>query len=379
MTPDSEEILQLIAEATISKIDKDKPTFLFQSAGKDSNMIALALAKAGYQDKVTFISHKSKGDKDESEIAASIAKKLGFRHKILQEVDNLNTQHLDAIDEYFTNAPFPCLDSVTLAYPLYGAQMPELRGANIIDGMGNDKYMGHMPSKKEYRHQNLSKFLKYGRFLTKYARSESPLHIAGKTRSEWTGLSGLSFSDTSKIFKKAFDVAYTWKQMDNSSDYLDFRATIRGRMIDSEMFCRKVRNFADVINANMIFPYTNEKVATYFATMPENYLFDRKKFQNKLIFRAILKKELELDSDKLGKMAFVYDSQSIILQNWEIIIQEIYECAFWDNRGIKSVIERMRNSMDKKNWEAGAAGRLIYGIYLLSAWLNKNRWIERIK
>ncbi len=381
MALDSEEILQLIAEATISRIDTNKPTFLFQSAGKDSNMIALALARAGYQDKVTFVSHKSKGDKDESEIAQSIANKLGFKHKILHEADDFNSKHLNAIDEYFTNAPFPCMDSVTLAYPLYVAQMPELKGANIIDGMGNDVYIGHIPSKKEYRNQKLSKILKYGRFLTQYARSEFPLHIAGKTRSEWTGLNGFSFSDTDKIFKKAFNVADFWSQKDNDmrhSDYFDFRATIRGGMIDGEMFCRKVRNFADVIGANMIFPYANEKVATYFASMPEEYLFDRKLLKNKLIFRKILKEELDLDSDKLGKMIFVYDSRSVVLQNWAIITQEIYECKFWDADGIRLVIERMKTSMEQQNWEAGAAGRLIYGIYLLSAWLNKNRWLERI-
>jgi len=42
---DEEYILEILAEATISRIEKDKPTYLFHSAGKDSNSIALALQK----------------------------------------------------------------------------------------------------------------------------------------------------------------------------------------------------------------------------------------------------------------------------------------------------------------------------------------------
>ncbi len=67
---DENYILELLAEATISKLDETKPSYLFHSAGKDSNSIAIA--EAGYQDKITCISHQSKGEKDESEISRQI-------------------------------------------------------------------------------------------------------------------------------------------------------------------------------------------------------------------------------------------------------------------------------------------------------------------
>ena len=75
--PNADLILQMLAEATINRIDKSKPSFLFHSSGKDSNSIALALAEAGWQDKVTLITHKSKGMADESKISEKIAKQLG--------------------------------------------------------------------------------------------------------------------------------------------------------------------------------------------------------------------------------------------------------------------------------------------------------------
>src|SRR5690606_31202479 len=100
-------ILEMLAEATISRIDQSKPSFLFHSAGKDSNSIALALAEAGWQDRVTLVTHKSKGSVDESEISARIAKNLGFKHCVLHEVDNFKQEHDQAIESYFANAPFP--------------------------------------------------------------------------------------------------------------------------------------------------------------------------------------------------------------------------------------------------------------------------------
>jgi asparagine synthase (glutamine-hydrolysing) len=149
MQPDEDLILQMLAEATISRIDPARPSFLFHSAGKDSNSIALALAEAGWQDKVTLITHKSKGAADESEISAKIAKQLGFKHQVLQEVDQLQAPHHQAIEDYFINAPFPCTDNVTLAYPLYAHQAPELLKSNLIFGDGNDSHMMSLPDKRQ--------------------------------------------------------------------------------------------------------------------------------------------------------------------------------------------------------------------------------------
>ena len=157
--PDTDLILQILAEATISRIDKSKPSFLFHSAGKDSNSIALALAEAGWQDRVTLITHKSIGMADESKISEKIAKQLGFKHQILHEVDQLQASHKQAIKEYFINAPLPCTDNVSLAYPLYVEQLPELKGSNIIDGGGNDCYMITPPTQRELRTISLSRLI----------------------------------------------------------------------------------------------------------------------------------------------------------------------------------------------------------------------------
>ena len=377
MQPDEDLILQMLAEATISRIDESKPSFLFHSAGKDSNSIALALAEAGWQDKVTLITHKSKGQADESEISANIAKQLGFKHQILHEVDQLQTEHKHAINDYFLNAPFPCTDNVTLAYPLYAHQLPELKGANIIDGGGNDSHMMTPPTARELKVVPLSKLTHHASFMRHFVKSESLLSPLIRTPAEWCGMSGLSFADTKKILPDAVSVYPHWQQesqIRKGWDLFDFKTDIYSTRTIAEVHIRKARNFADSIHANIVLPFANQHVAEYFAKMPEQHLFDRKTLKNKLILRKILKDRIALDSDALGKLGFSYDSRSIVLQNWDWMLQEMQQCTLWHQPGLVKVINRMKARMNGKGWGAGSAGRLLYRIYLLSAWHNKNRY-----
>lgn len=376
MQPDEDLILQLLAEATTNRIDESKPSFLFHSAGKDSNSIALALAEAGWQDKVTLITHKSKGKADESEISAKIAKQLGFKHQILHEVDQMQVEHHQAIEDYFINAPFPCTDNITLAYPLYAYQLPELKGANIIDGMGNDVFIGHIPGGSEFKRQQLSKYLKHSRLFSKHFPSESLFHAAGRTRSEWTGLSGLSFSDTKKILPEAYDVSNYWLAKDTNEDYLDFRPAIRGTIIDQEIFTRKARNFVDSINSNLVLPWANQKVAEYFAKMPEEHLFDRKLLKNKLILRKILKNRIGLDSDAIGKMVWEYDARGLVNRNWDFFLSEIRTSRLWQKNNVLALIFRLKKISETNHRYAESCSRQIYRLYLISAWEKHNRHLH---
>ncbi|WP_040839282.1 hypothetical protein [Thiothrix nivea] len=375
MQPDENLILQMLAEATISRIDQSKPSFLFHSAGKDSNTIALALAEAGWQNKVTLITHKSKGKADESEISKKIAKQLGFKHQVLYEVDQLQINHKLAIKEYLIQTPFPCTDNVTLAYPIYTHQLPELKGANIIDGGGNDSYMTIPPSVRDLKVIPLSKWTHYASFIRHLVQSESVLSLVIRTPAEWCGMSGLSLADAKKLMPDTVSVYPYWKQesqLRKDLDLFDFKTSILTPVTASELHIRKVRNFADSISSNMVLPFANQIIAEYFANMPEEYLFDRKTLKNKLILRKILKERIGLDSDALGKMGFKYDSRSIVLQNNDELFQEIFSCKLWNQVGLEKVLKRLKHNMNGQGWSSIASGRFLYRIYLLSGWYNNN-------
>ncbi|WP_043532126.1 asparagine synthase-related protein [Litchfieldella xinjiangensis] len=376
MKPDEELILQLLAEATVKRMTSSAPSFLFHSAGKDSNSIALALAEAGWQDKLSLITHKSKGKTDESEISAKIAEKLGFKHHVLHEVDLLKKEHVQAINDYFESAPFPSTDNVTLAYPLYSQQLPKVKSANIIDGMGNDVYIGHIPNGKEYKLQSISKYIKKSRSLTNYLNSENNLSVLGRSRSEWTGLSGLSYSDVKTVLPYAYDVSNYWFSTDTNEDYLDFRASFRGTIIDQEIFTRKARNFASSINSNLILPWANQHVAEYFSKLPEKYVFDRKCLKNKLVLRTMLKNRLGLDSDAVGKMSWTFDSSEVVRKNLVFFTSEIESCKLWDHSALVKLLNRFTNKINHEGRPGFKVRSCIYRLYLISSWYNRNRYLN---
>jgi len=379
MQPDENLILELVAEATISRLDLTKDSFLFHSAGKDSNSIALALAEAGWQDKVTLITHKSKGAADESELSGKIAKKLGFRHAILNEVDHFKVEHFDAIEEYFRNAPFPGVDNVTLAYPLYSNEMPELRGANLIDGGGNDSYMITPPSNRELRILSLAKVSSKFSFLRKYSNSENIISSLLKTPAEWFGMSGLSLKDADHIYASNRSVFKHWR--DESSirkdwDTYDFKTDILTTVVAAEQHIRKARNFSDAINARLVLPFSNRKVVGYFARMPERYLFDRNEGKNKLILRKILKDRIGLDSDLLGKKGWTYDHTGVVARHLPYMFNTIFECSLWSADGVESLKRRLLNTPSADVRKTAILRGAVYRVFLISMFWKLNKYLR---
>ena len=375
---DENYFLELISNATISKLDTSKKSLLFHSAGKDSNTIALALAEAGYQDKITCISHKSDNSRDESEISAKIAQKLGFKHHKLYEPNEITNSDIVNIHEYFKCSLFPSTDVVALAYPLYLTQY-DFNNSNIIDGMGNDVYIGHIPSSYEYTMQQ--KFSHYNAFrpFVKNLSSRNKLHKLTNTKLEWMGSFGFSYGESLEIFPKTKNISSFFANKINENkemDYFELRASFRGVIMDQEIFMRKVKNFAELTNSNMIFPWTDEKVAKYFSSLPEKYLFDREKLKNKLALRNLLKDKLDLDSDKLGKMGYSFNFTKIIKNMKYEVVEQILSCDIWNKNEVEKLIKKLFNDVERNGKKAKVSASYIQRLYLISGWINFNAYLK---
>lgn len=375
--PNETYIINLLADATISRVKNNKNNFLFHSAGKDSNMIALALSDKGFSD-LFCVSHQSVGKKDESNISKKIATKLGFKHATLTEPETINRKHVLAFENYFRNIPLPSVDEVTLAYPIYNTQI-DFKDSNIIDGMGNDVYIGHIPSLREYRFANYLSSLSFLKSPANNFHSENYLNIISLNRVEWTGLVGFMGKDCSLLFNDFESVDEYWNNLDidNSNlDYIDLRAKVRGGIIDQEIFMRKVRNFVDINSSNLIFPWADSNVANYFYSLNEKYLFDRKKLRNKVILREILKKRIGLDSDELGKLGFSFNYWKILDLIFDNVRSDILDCSLWNKSNMELILNRLYNRASISNRFSNRAKALIQRLYLISMWHNNNKYIN---
>ena len=372
--PDPGKLLRLLAQTVTERLRPGAPTYLFQSLGKDSNTIALALAREGLD--LTCLTLSTSDRKDESAVAEKIARKLGFRHRRLPIPSRPSSQHLEELHRYFERIPLPCVDGVSLAYPLYALEI-NFEGSNVIDGSGNDIYMGHVPRRIEYRRQKLYSRLTFLRPLADRLPTGNPLTSLARTRSEMAGPFGFTFHDARLLFPEAEPVFPFWREADRQRrgwDYFDLKADIWGPNLEFDLVMRKVRNFATVYRANLIFPWADRKVADYVKKIPEKYLFDRKQFRNKLLLRKILKEELGLDSDALGKFSYGFDAFGFLQKMEKEARREILECKLWDSRGVKTVLSRLEEGIRKRK---RIFRKLWVRLYLLSAWYNHNRYVKR--
>lgn len=370
-----ETIQELLLDATINRLDLEKKSFLFHSAGKDSNPIAIAIAEAGMQDQFTLVTHKTKRNEDESGLSEEIAKKLGFKHRVLNEVDKLSSKDLNLVESYFRNATLPCTNNISILYPLYVGQHNDLQNCNIIDGSGSDVYIGHIPSVSEFKKQKLAKIFSPLNWIGERQSSESRIRKLTKTRAEWTGLVGLSYADSKKFFRNQKDVSRYWKAVQQYDDYLDFRASVRGRVIDVELYMRKARNFCDAFGNNMVFPWANERVAGHFMFMPERLLFDRKGHRNKLLLRTMLKDKLGIDSDKIGKRGYPYDLRSFVLSNKEFIVSQVVSCELWAEPSANDAVAELSLKVGDTGRVGLICSQLLYQLFMVSGWYNNCRWL----
>lgn len=379
MIPDNDLILELLLQATVSRIDSSKPTFFFHSAGKDSNSILLALAEGGYQQKITCVCQKTLDSQDESSISKIVAEKLGFKHVILEQPTIISKEFFASIIDHFTNTPLPWTDGVTLAFPAYPLQLPALRESNLVDGSGNDVYIGNIPPRSEYRKQRLTSLTQKFHWFADHMNSASVFSSIRKTRAEWCGLGGFLFSDTKKIYPPAISVLPYWTMQSKERrlwDYIDFRSDIRGTIVDVHIFNQKVRNVSYVWKSNPIYPWCDKEVAKYFSKLPEKYVFDRHKLKNKLILRSILKERIGLDSDKIGKRGYGYDNLKILQLLIDNAKYEITTCNFWDKTTVTKKFDALYTKAYSTDKYYALGRNLLLRLYLLSLWLNHNRYIN---
>ncbi len=376
LSPDEDLMLKLLLNGIFKKWDGKTPLVLFQSLGKDSNTIALALARAGLKDKVTCVTLATGDRKDESEVARKIAQRLGFKHYKLPLPQRLDKTHLKILEKYFSEIILPCGDGVSLAYPLYTLSF-DFSGKILLDGSGNDIYFGHTPRRVEYFRQRYYSSLRALRPLAQSLHTGNPFQKIALFRCEYPfyHLLGLTLRDCREIYPEAVDLTSflrNWEKERKNWDYLDLKADLWGTHAEYALVTQKVRNFSQAYNLDLIFPWCDEDLADYIGKLPEKYLFDRKTLKNKLILRKLLKEALDLDSDVLGKYSYGFDAFKLLKSAPHYVRDMVLSCPLWDKKGMERLWRKIETQCERDK----LFQRLYIRLYLLSSWFNFNRYAE---
>ncbi len=370
---DEEFILKKLYEEIEFKKNKKYDDLLFQSSGKDSNMIALSYSIHGRARDLTCLTYND----EEIYYAKKICDKIGTKHVSLKIPQINHLEFKNNLCEYMGNSFFPNTDNAFLGYLFYNDGLLN-QPFNLIDGMGNDAYIGHIPKKTEYRMQFFSNFFSKFNFLTNYTNSIL-INELFKKKFYWTGLVGLPLLDNKNILKNFNDESKFYENKFNKSDdYFSIRAKIRGRYVDLEKFITKLQCHCQIINSNAIFPWTNFDLVNYFLDLDEKFLFDRKLLKNKLILRKILNKNLDINFDKIGKKDFKFDYWKLMSENEFFVKKEINGCSLFSNKDyLKLLIDKLFKNSYKNNLISNRSKTLLNQIFQICLWYNNSKFIKK--
>lgn len=345
-----DEFREFIKKAVIDTFpDKDSKLGLMLSGGKDSTLLAYALKDAGYNN-VVALTYYSGSREDERLDASVVCNALGYVHEVIEAnlESDFNTFISSAGQNFLPNADF-----AYVAYLRCAARFSELGVESIVDGMGNDVYVGHVPPKVETTLQCVSFGSLLGksvwgrslyggrRYDLKYLAQSLCMHSVERM------FSGVRF-DLSELKHFGFPTDILWEYLSSlrlatlSDTVPDRRAIVRGLLFDESSACDKGRLAAEAVGLSVRFPFKNESFSDYYFSLQRSDKFDWKARKNKVAIRKYLDQtsrnygiDLRYNSEK---GSFRFDYHTFICGNREKILMLFNSVDVSDVRIARAVV-----------------------------------------
>lgn len=370
--------ISLLGEAVARNMPSVSKPYVMFSAGKDSAMLGLAMAKAGIKPVECLTYATDNKSKDESQFASVLAKKFGFNHRIVHYSNNAALLE-KILMNYFMHAPMPCADESLIPYLLCLNEVPVVKDAVVIDGSGNDVYCGHVPSAREHKKYRYSiGGYSISAYLRQYIKPDSMVNHFLDTKAEncLPGRKNFKYPIVKYLHPAIIDASVLLRSISRESknlSYFDFRAYVRGRLYDQGEIMLKARMACAAQNLTVCFPYCDNTFIHYYFNLPESNRFDKVNYVNKTIFRQILRDEIGYDDSKIGKRAFVFEDMKFFTLMDRFIWEQIYACVLWNKKGLDGIYKYHKDIANRPH-----VRKAILTLFLLSGWLNNTEYGEQL-
>lgn len=368
--PSTARLKTLIGKAFAHLKKETRPVYMMQSAGKDSTAMLLGLAEQGITN-VHCITYEANFRDSESGAAKKIAESLGFQHTILYP--NYEKEFY-ALLEYQENALSITGDFSMMPYVAANKLIFEA-GSIVIDGLGNDLYMGYVSNKLERRIMKCSlgnfnciepskvtsnEIINYAvssLFMKPYERLFPGTKLSSREIENFTGTR--FFDNNAEHFLAQY------KKLDRD----DFRVKIRSRLCDSSMFQMKAELTTNSFGNEIYFPFSNKELVDYYFNLPLSFRYDKPKRINKKLLRDMLAEYVKVDDFFRVKSGFRYDMQEFIKTNGEKIKQEILNCDLLENNYSTKWFDK--HLKDDVNYTSACK---VYVLLVFCSWRNRNSY-----
>jgi len=315
---------------------------------------------------------------DESEIAEQTCKQLHLNHQTIR-LPEINKESLQkTLMNFYTESALPCGDASVLSV-LSALTHLDKKNLNILDGMGNDIYVGHVPSRNDrlksafsfgnsLLFNKLKSCLRFDSDLTYFLQSRAENSFPGKRLSPKNLELILDTKNPYLSTKFWINETKQHKNLDN----FDFRAYIRGRHYDQNESMLKTRLAASLYESTAYFPFCSKDFIDYYFNLSEHLRFDRKTYTNKIFIRNLLKDRLGYNSNKIGKKIFGVDSTHFFKENKGFILNEIENCSLL-SASTTDICNTWIKKLDRQTFHYQA----VFAILSLSGWYNNSKYLKK--
>ncbi len=373
--PSTSRLRELIASALDDQLNAAGGTgFLMLSSGKDSVVLALALADGGHTQVPCFTFKSGPGD-TEHLYAAELCERLGLEHHTVEMPDDPATTKA-ALLHFFEHSPLPSVDLATIPYVIV-AHTAGFDHGGIIDGSGNDTYMGYLLSSRgRIKHSLRIRNRHLARLTTKVVPHDSPVNYFARGR-VGTFLPGRMFRDreTRSFFADAEEIDEYWYDTDRDDGALglhDFVGVAQMRHKDTARSNSKVYLVARARGLEPLLPFCDERIADYYFNLPEAGRFDRSARANKILLRRLLAETLDYDAKVVGSNFFGFDGASFLIENERFVRDEILSCDLW-LPDIEPMLDGWMRALPKRPFLYHS----LVALFMVSGWHNHCSFIER--
>ncbi len=365
-TPDPRRLLDLLCDATAECCEHPGPKVLMLSSGKDSVAIAAALSRLRRPD-VECITFAAVPEDPEAQDAAAIAAEFKLRHRVVGFPRDPDAMH-DLLARVLSRCPVPAVDPAIIPYvaALDGIEA----GALILDGSGNDVYMGSVPGQRDQRKARAARM---GEWIPAGIRDRIPGYALGSVLEKsppqacfptcW-----FTVREARQILPGAMDCREFWRNETRAHGDLtpaDLKTLFRSAHYGHASCMQKARAAAAGNAAFVAFPWSQSDLIDYYFNLPEASRFDLESGTNKILLRRMLRELFRYDDARIGKRVFDFHARSFIDRMWKHLEREVLGCRLWAP-GVAGILESYRAAMRRRH----VAAFPLAVLYILSIWAN---------
>jgi asparagine synthetase B (glutamine-hydrolysing) len=373
-TPSTDRLYELMAASVERHLDRcDGHGLLMLSSGKDSVGLAIALAEVAPD--VPCFTYRATKDNVEHEHAARFCKQLGLNHRTI-EVPTDTAVVRRHLTTFFENAVAPSADHAMIPFILSVAESGVESGA-IIDGGGNDGYMGYFASPRR-RKLRLARIR--GRWLVdavaRASRIDSKLNYAARARPA-TAMPGrnMRYHEIQPIYRDAVDPSEYWYESARDLAGLndaELAAASMTRQLEGARTPEKVRIVARATGMESVMPYCDPDLAQYVFHLPVDWRYVEKTRSDKVLLTQLLSDRLGYDSDVVGSGFFSFDGGPFFEANAAFVKEEILTCDLWEP-AIADLVDEWIEAIPDRPFLFHA----LLSLFMVSGWRNHSRFVAR--